>query len=248
MGSPCLLGVSLLGLVVGGIVIRADGAVARAGIGLAATAETIGARLEETGARSANSRIVVAGLDSFGIGADRTLARAGVRLAATTETVRARLEKAGAGSANSGVGSSLGVLRVGASVVSTSVALAATLEAVGADLEETSAGGALSFRELLGWCHRLGLIFRLRLPMPLRVISRLDGGNKIASLVLEVGAPVIVASIDGAMSTKAIGSADVVRAGTLAFSLRLLGRLGHSEASDGNESKDGRMHFGYFVF
>jgi len=65
----------------------------RAGIRLAASTETVGARLEEAGSRGADGRVV----RSLGllIGADTSVASASIRFAAAAEAIRADLEEAG---------------------------------------------------------------------------------------------------------------------------------------------------------
>lgn len=142
--------------------VRADGLRLRAGIRLAASTETVGARLEEAGSRGADGRVV----RSLGllIGADTSVASASIRFAAAAEAIRADLEEAGTRStlsirerSRSSLSGSLRLvlpgLRLGlgglglvvgadTSGTGTSVRLAAASEAVGTRLEETGAGSA----------------------------------------------------------------------------------------------------------
>jgi hypothetical protein len=134
----------------------------RAGIRLAASTETVGARLEEAGSRGADGRVV----RSLGllIGADTSVASASIRFAAAAEAIRADLEEAGTRStlsirerSRSSLSGSLRLvlpgLRLGlgglglvvgadTSGTGTSVRLAAASEAVGTRLEETGTGSA----------------------------------------------------------------------------------------------------------
>jgi hypothetical protein len=127
----------------------------RAGIRLAASTETVGARLEEAGSRGADGRVV----RSLGllIGADTSVASASIRFAAAAEAIRADLEEAGtrstlsirersrssfSGSLRLGLGGLGLVVGADTSGTGTSVRLAAASEAVGTRLEETGTGSA----------------------------------------------------------------------------------------------------------
>lgn len=142
--------------------VRADGLRLRAGIRLAASTETVGARLEEAGSRGADGRVV----RSLGllIGADTSVASASIRFAAAAEAIRADLEEAGTRSTLSirersrssfsgslrlvlpglrlGLGGLGLVVGADTSGTGTSVRLAAASEAVGTRLEETGTGSA----------------------------------------------------------------------------------------------------------
>lgn len=129
----------------------------RTGIRLAASTETVGARLEEASSRRADGRVI----GSLGvIGADTSVASASIRFTAAAEAIRADLEEAGTRSTLSigersrsslGGGLRLGLgglgLVVGAdsSGAGTSVRLAAASEAIGTRLEETGTGSADSW-------------------------------------------------------------------------------------------------------
>jgi hypothetical protein len=94
-----LLGLLLVlpGLRLGGfgLVVGADTSGTGASIRLAAASEAVGARLEETGTGSADSRVISA-LDRLVIGANSVLASTGVGLAAALETIGADLEETSA--------------------------------------------------------------------------------------------------------------------------------------------------------
>jgi len=126
----------------------------RAGIRLAASTETVGARLEEASSWRADGRVV----RSLGvIGADTSVASASIRFAAAAEAIRADLEEAGtrstlsirertrsslSGSLRLGLGGLGLVIGADTSGTGTSIRLAAASEAVGTRLEETGTGSA----------------------------------------------------------------------------------------------------------
>jgi sulfopyruvate decarboxylase TPP-binding subunit len=75
---------------------------------------------------------------------------------------------------------------------------------------------------------------------------RLSDENKIASLGSVIAAPLLVTRVYRTVTTEAIVTADVVLGQIRTETLTLcgLGVGGSSgEARDGDESKDGRMHF-----
>ena len=75
---------------------------------------------------------------------------------------------------------------------------------------------------------------------------RLSDENKIASLGSVIAAPLLVTRVYRAVAAEAIVAADVVLSQIRTETLTLCGLgVGSSsgEARDGDESKDGRMHF-----
>jgi hypothetical protein len=75
---------------------------------------------------------------------------------------------------------------------------------------------------------------------------RLSNENKIASLGSEIATPLCSTRVYRAVTAEAIVAANIVlgQIGTEALTLCRLGVGGSSgEARDGDESKDGRMHF-----
>jgi hypothetical protein len=236
----------------------------RAGIRLAASTETVGARLEEAGSRGADGRVVRS--LGFLIGADTSVASASIRFAAAAEAIRADLEEAGTRSTLSirersrsslsgslrlvlpGLRLGLGLgglgLVVGAdtSGTGTSVRLAAALEPVGADLEETSSGGALALRKRSRSSLRLPVLFFLFLGLGSN--NRLGDKDGIASTLDEISAPLYGTRINGAITAETIVRTSVELANTRTLSLRAGGRSSRDIASNGNKSKDCRMHNG----
>jgi hypothetical protein len=218
---------------------RADRLGLAAGIRLAASTETVRAALEEASAGRADSGIGVT-LGVLGR-ADGSLARAGVELAAATEAVGTALEEASARSTD-GVVSALGVLGGADGLLrAAGIELAAALETIGADLEESCFGGTLSLGKN-SWVrsfHPVALLCGLgRRHL---AFGELSGRDRLAGLLHEVGTPLLIARVVGAPSSETVVGADEELAYTLALSL-LGSRTCRSEASDGNESKDSRMH------
>jgi hypothetical protein len=246
-----------------GVLGRADGSLARAGVELAAATEAVGADLEEAclgGTLSLGENswvrsylglnglvlpglglgVLVIGL-GLGIGADTSGTSASIRLAAAAETIGAALEEASAGSTD-GVVSALGVLGGADGLLrAAGIELAAALETIGADLEESCFGGTLSLGKN-SWVrsfHPVALLCGLgRRHL---AFGGLSGRDRLAGLLHEVGTPLLVARVVGAPSSETVVGADEELAYTLALSL-LGSRTCRSEASDGNESKDSRMH------
>jgi hypothetical protein len=218
---------------------RADRLGLAAGIRLAASTETVRAALEEASTGRADSGIGVT-LGVLGR-ADGSLARAGVELAAATEAVGTALEEASARSTD-GVVSALGVLGGADGLLrAAGIELAAALETIGADLEESCFGGTLSLGKN-SWVrsfHPVALLCGLgRRHL---AFGGLSGRDRLAGLLHEVGTPLLVARVVRAPSSETVIGADEELAYTLALSL-LGSRTCRSEASDGNESKDSRMH------
>jgi hypothetical protein len=221
-----------------GVLGRADGSLARAGVELAAATEAVGADLEEAclgGTLSIGENswvrsylglngLVLPGLGlgmlviglGLGIGADTSGTSASISLAAATETIGAVLEEASARSTDSVV-SALGVVvRADGLLRAAGIELATATEAIGADLEEACAGGTRFLGEnswVLSYL-RLALIWSLGL--------RLSDRDRLAGLLHEVGTPLLVARIVGAISTETIVGADV----ELAYTLALIWSLG----------------------
>lgn len=248
-----------------GLLIGADTSVASASIRFAAAAEAIRADLEEAGTRSTLSirersrsslsgslRLVLPGLRlglglgglGLVVGADTSGTGTSVRLAAASEAVGTRLEETGTGSADSRVVSALDLLVIGADSVlaSTGVGLAAALEPVGADLEETSSGGALALRKRSRSSLRLPVLFFLFLGLGSN--NRLGDKDGIASTLDEISAPLYGTRINGAITAETIVRTSVELANTRTLSLRAGGRSSRDIASNGNKSKDCRMHNG----
>jgi len=186
----------------------------RAGIRLAASTETVGARLEEAGTRSTLSirersrsslggslRLGLGGLGLV-VGADPSGTGTSIRLAAASEAVGTRLEETGTGSADSWVISALDllVIRADSVLASTGVGLAASLEAIGADLEEASARSTLSLGKRSGSSLRLPVLYLLSLGR----FNRLGDKDRIASTLDEISAPLYGTRINGAITAETI--------------------------------------------
>lgn len=233
--------------------LRADGSLSSTGVLLAATPETVRTRLEETGARSADSRVGLTGLDVRGR-TDGSLAGAGISLAATSEAVGARLEETSAGSANGGIRLSdlelhsldglVGArLIIGAPCDAASLGLAAAAEAVvGADLETAQAGGAdVTGRESAGVLDLGGGGRDVGGGGALN--GRLLGGGRLTGLELEVGTPGNGARVDTAVAAEVVVTADVVGSGARTLSSLLNGWSSAGKAGNGKKGDEDGLHF-----
>jgi hypothetical protein len=153
-------------------------------------------------------------------GADRCFLSAGVLFAASPEPIGTRLEVTGARGAiivlrNAGAGIAAGSsYRRGWGVAARS-----------------------SYRR--GW----GVAARSSYRRGWGVAAR-SNADRLTSAVLEVGAPGLAARVGTAITTEAVGAADVVVPGTRALSMLLNGGPGGGETSNGEKGEDDRMHSG----